>query len=250
MKHIISPSNPEVKDIVRLHDKKARTEHGLFIVEGLKNIQTFCHAGWQPEHLYLTDKALETAHEIMDQSRAVVTVSDAVMKKMSASTTASGILALFSFKPQELLVQAGSLVLAEVSDPGNMGTLIRTAAALACPSVIVVGGTDPFSPKVIQAGAGAHASIPVITAQWPDVVKKTNGLSLCALVVEGGATPDNLDLTTSVLVVGSEAHGIRKEWVKACKQRLTLPMPGNTESLNAAVAGSIALYERYRRVKP
>lgn len=250
MKHIISPSNPEVKDIVRLHDKKARTERGLFIVEGLKTIQTFCHAGWKPEYLYVTDKALSAVYDFMDQSQYVATVTDTVMKKMSTSTTPSGTLALFAFRPQEFVLQAGSLVLAEVSDPGNVGTLIRTAAALACPSVVVVGGSDPFTPKVIQAGSGAHASIAVTTASWQDIVKKTNDLTLCALVVEGGKTPDELDLKKSVLIVGSEAHGIRPEWIKNCHQKLTLPMPGNTESLNAAVAGSIALYERYRRVKP
>lgn len=250
MKHIISPSNPEVKDIVRLHDKRARNERGLFIVEGLQIIQTFCDAGWKPEYLYVTDKALAAAYDLMDQSQYVATVTDTVMKKISTCTTPSGILALFAFKPQECVLQAGSLVLAEVSDPGNVGTLIRTATALACPSVVVVGGSDPFSPKVIQAGAGAHASIPIITASWQDIVKNTINLTLCALVVEGGKTPDELDLKKSALVVGNESHGIRPEWIKNCHQKLTLPMPGNTESLNAAVAGSIALYERYRRVKP
>ena len=128
----------------------------------------------------------------------------------------------------------------EISDPGNMGTLIRTAAAMNIAHVIIIGGTDPYSPKVIQSTAGSFATITLYQTTLPILINQK--LDLCALVVKDGQTPDKINLADKFLVVGNEAHGLNEEQIKACSSKLTIPMPGHTESLNAAIAGAIGLY--------
>ncbi len=243
MKQITAANNQEIKKIVALHDKKGRSANGLFIAEGLKVIDTFIQANWHPRMMYVTVDKVKTAQSL---SPHLTLVSDIVMKKISTNVTPSGIIGVFEHKKTLCKARARSLVLAHISDPGNMGTLIRTAAALACPNVLVIDGCDPFSPKVIQASAGAHALVDVISIDWNTLIKQKKGLHLCALVVHNGKSPDALDLKNSILIVGNESHGIPEEWINQCDQLLTLPMPGNTESLNASVAGSIALYEQFR----
>ena len=245
MKDITSLYNPEIKKIVALHDKKGRIEQKLFIVEGARSIETFLSAQWHPVKVFVSRDFYERLPAWL-HAVSVTVVSDAVMRKISTSKTPSGVLALFKVPLARTLTSLEpGLVLAEVSDTGNMGTLVRTAAAFAVPSVVVVGGCDPWSPKVVQAAAGAHALLSVIELPWQEVVRLKNDLVLCALVVAGGKAPNEVDLCNTLLVVGSEAHGIPRPWLEECDALVSLPMPGRTESLNAAIAGSIALYLRY-----
>jgi RNA methyltransferase, TrmH family len=123
-----------------------------------------------------------------------------------------------------------------------MGTLIRSCAAMNYKTVVCIKGTDPWSPKVVQASAGTIGMVNIFQVTWDELIQNKQNLNLCALVVSGGNKPQDIDLSNTLLVVGSEAHGIPDEWLGQCEQKLTLPMPGKTESLNAAVAGSIALY--------
>lgn len=109
-------------------------------------------------------------------------------------------------------------------------------------NVIIVQGCDPWSPKVIQASAGTIALVSIIQCSWEELIAKKGSTKLCALVVKDGYKPEDLDLKKSLLVVGNEAQGLPEAWIGQCEQKMTIPMPGNTESLNAAVAGSIALY--------
>ncbi len=244
MRQLTSVRNPEVKKVVALHDKKGRTEHRLFIVEGKRGIRSFLDAGWQPAELFMTHA---TSASVGNFFQPYTLVSDHVMQKMSTSTTPSGLLALFPLPAkQHPRALAPGLVMARISDAGNMGTLIRTAAAVGNRSIVVIEGCDPWSPKVVQASAGALSLLSVIELTWQDLVAEKGSLALCALVITGGKPPEELNLSSALLVVGNEAHGIPPEWLAQCDARLTLPMPGNTESLNAAVAGSIALYLQYR----
>ena len=170
-----------------------------------------------------------------------------VMKKMSSATTPSGFLGVFHI-PKEKAGRAlkPGIVLFNISDPGNMGTLIRTTVALnaAC---VIVEGCDPWSPKVVQASAGMLASAYLIELSWAEVKARKHGLMLCALVVTGGQSPDTCDMNNVLWVLGNEAHGLPEAIVEHCDQRITIPMPGPAESLNAAIAGSIALYLRYEK---
>ena len=143
-------------------------------------------------------------------------------------------------KPQISTLTSGA-VLAQVSDPGNMGTLIRTTAAMGLNSVVCIEGVDPWHPKVVQSSAGAIAAVNVFQMDWQTLIDNKGDIKLAALVVEEGAEPSTID-KNSLIVIGNEANGLPRNWSATCNQQITLPMPGHTESLNAAVAGSIALY--------
>lgn len=243
MKNIISTTNPVVKLLASLHTKDGRQEHGLCLAEGERTIETFLQSRLVLEMLYVIDAYAQWAQDRLVDEK-ITLVSEQVMKKISTATTPSGIIGVFKIpqNPQKNL-QRG-IVLANIQDPGNMGTLIRTAVALATPTIVVIEGTDPWSPKVIQSSAGtvAHATLHQLT--WEELVraKKVAQLNLVALVISNGNPLETTVHENSLLVVGNEARGLPTLWQEQCDAHATLPMPGNTESLNAAVAGSIALY--------
>lgn len=239
---ITSRTNPLIKHIVKLHDASYRAQNGLFIAEGLRTCTTLLQTGMQCTHLLYTQQMqhqiLTTLHE-----GEYILLSPEVMAKISTSRSPSGILGVFKI-PQEStkLLTAPGLVLANIQDPGNMGTLIRTAAAVQAKSVIVVEGCDPWNPKVVQASTGTIGMVDIRQWSWETVKSKKGFLLLTALTVSNGTPIYKSDLKNSLLVIGNEAHGIPPDWLIDCEQHVTLPMPGGTESLNAAVAGSIALY--------
>ena len=165
------------------------------------------------------------------------------MKKMSTATTPSGLLGVFKIPPAPKIEYLGpGLVLAQISDPGNMGTLIRTALACGKQTIVIVEGTDPWSPKVVQASAGTIAQARIFNLDWKTLVAQKKTLKLYGLVVHNGKNIHTIDRNHALIVVGNEAHGLPKEWAHNCDDLITLPMPGGTESLNAGVAGSIAAY--------
>lgn len=242
LKTITSLTNEVVKQVVRLQEAAERKEKNLFIIEGLRAISTALHGGLKLHTLYCTAPMSEQAQALAD-SKKIVVVSTAAMKKMSTATTPSGILALFKIPPSPSAdTLTPGLVLAQISDPGNMGTLIRTAAACGVRSVAVIEGADPWSPKVVQASAGTIALMRIFQWDWKQLIEAKKSYKLYALVVSGGKPLSSVDPQKALLIVGNEARGLPSEWLKECDAQITLPMPGKTESLNAAIAGSIALY--------
>ena len=247
MKSITSRTNPAIKHIASLHSKKYRTKHTQFIAEGLRACSALIAHKHQPIGLYATQNNLARAQSII-ADEYITLVDEHVMEKISTATTPSGIVGLFTIpqapKPDQL---TQGLVLTQIADPGNMGTLIRTAAALNVASVVIVEGADPWSPKVVQASAGTIGMVTIFQWSWDQLLQYKADKKLCALVVSGGKDPKQIDFKDTLLVVGSEAHGIPDTWIAACDTKLTLAMPGKAESLNAAVAGSIALYLAVQR---
>jgi RNA methyltransferase, TrmH family len=244
-KTIISINNEEIKQVAKLANSKNRLEQNLFIAEGLRACTTFAQAGYHIEQLYVTrQEYADTFFEFVGQEK-ITLVSDIVMKKISQSVTPSGLLGVFAIPKNPSLTELDSgIVLAQITDPGNMGTLIRTAAAMKVKSVVIIEGTDPWSPKVVQASSGCLALVHIFRIDWQTLVtaKKQQHMQLIAMIVSGGSHPETLSFKHSLLVVGNEANGIPDEWISDCDKTMTLPMPGQTESLNAAIAGSIALY--------
>ncbi len=242
MKYITSLDNPEIKKVASLQDSADRKKYNQLVVEGLRATTTCIEYGWKPVMVYATQKMLPEVQKSVSEE-FITSISYAVLKKISSTVTPSGVLAVFPLPkaPEPSLLTAG-LVLANISDPGNMGTLIRTAAALNIKSVVIIDGADVWGPKVIQATAGAIGPVTIFNWSWEELLTYKNNFKLIALVVSGGKKPNEISLKNSLLVVGNEAQGIPQDWLKDCDASLTLPMPGGTESLNAAIAGSIALY--------
>lgn len=239
MKIITSVHNEQIKSIAQLHTTKGRSEQQQFLAEGKRVLEGFAQAGWRPTMLFTTEIHIDTAQTLFNVEPIVV--SETVMKKISMATTPSGIVAIFPFPPNQKNLAPG-LVLVNITDPGNMGTLIRSAAAFGSSSLVIVEGCDPFCPKVIQSSAGAIAHIKIIRLSWQEVVNNKKDLILCALTVTGGKKPEEVAKQNLLLVVGNEAHGLSQEQIADCDLTVTLPMEKSTESLNAAIAGSLALY--------
>lgn len=241
IKHIDSLVNPTIKAIIKLHTAKGRAEHGQFIAEGWRTCQTLIAGDLPLVQIYATEQTLAQAQQLSMEK--VTLVTPAVMNKISASVSPSGILAVFAIPEQASSAQLpAGLVLANIADPGNMGTLLRTAAAMNVKNVIIIDGVDVWNPKVVQSSAGCIGQLSILHLSWQELVALKKRPILAALVVSGGANPKNLSLDERLLIVGNEAHGIPPEWLAHCDEQITLAMPGGTESLNAAIAGSIALY--------
>jgi len=242
MKTITSKTNEEIKSVCALQDRKGREAQNKFMAEGLRTVSTMVKNGMKPVQLDVTEALLPDAQKLVIESLITI-VPETVMEKMSAVSSASGFLAVFEIPGQPSFGQLDSgILLANITDPGNMGTLIRTASALNLKSVVIVDGVDVWSPKVIQASAGTVAFMDIYTPTWPVVVKWKKDIKLCALVVKGGKKPADMNFEKTLLIVGNEATGINPEWLRDCDGYMTIPMPGKAESLNAGVAGSIGLY--------
>lgn len=236
---ITSIQNPEIKDVAKLADAKDRKTQQRFIAEGFRTIATFLQNNKLPMQLYVTPKMQEQAEQL---TLDFTLVSEPVMAKMSQASTPSGILGVFPIPKQPDPRKLGEgIVLAQLTDPGNIGTLIRTCAALGRYSVVAIETADVWSPKVIQASAGTIAAMDIFTLSWEELLKHKRTMNLVGLVASGGQ-PLAKKIPNSLLVIGSEAHGIPAHWVDTCDLAVTLPMPGEVESLNAAVAGSIGMY--------
>lgn len=245
MHSITSRSNPLIKHVTSLQQKKYRLLHGQFCAEGERTCSTLIAAGLEPLHAFSTTAMLPTIQPLVDSNR-IVELPLHVMEKISSSTTPSGLLCQFTIpiSPEPTQLSVPGIVLVNLADSGNMGTLIRTAAAFNCNSVVLVEGADPWSPKVVQASAGTIGIVSLFEWSWQELIQHKKNYPLFALVVSGGNKPSALS-RNALLAIGSEAHGIPDEWLTQCDATVTLPMPGNVESLNAAVAGSIALYLAY-----
>lgn len=242
--HLSSTANPEVKRLVRLQRAAGRRAEGAFVVEGRRAIEGYLAAGWRPRACWLRqDLDQPPGWEDLPLRRMGATVAT----RCSTHATPPGYLAEFPLPaPATLDPAGGGLVLAGVGDPGNVGTLLRSAAAFGLRQVLLLDGADPFAPKVVQAGSGAQALLALRRVEGADaggaaLADLAAAAPCCALVVDGGGL-DQLPPPPLWLVVGSEAHGIAPELVARCNRRLTLPMPGGGESLNAGVAGSIACF--------
>ena len=241
MKTILSPQNNSIKHIVKLQKKSYRKKHNQFIAQGATVCFTLIKQGYKAIELYITERAQQKYQQELT-NLPITTVSEAIIKKISTSSSPTGIVALFEIPKQRITLSDNAIVLYDIQDPGNMGTLIRTAAGMNISNVYIIDGADPYGPKVIQATAGTIAFVTIIVTTWQQF-KLDHPTSLTvALVVDDGQKPEKVNLTNSILVIGNEGQGLTQEVINDCHTKMTLPMPGNTESLNASIAGSIAMY--------
>jgi TrmH family RNA methyltransferase len=263
----LSASNPRIASLRRLSGRrKARLEAGRFVIEGPVPIAELLAAGADLDELYVD---LDQWAQVDDRSplRSVVRDADAsgvpvwgltssVFASVSDTATPQGVLALAirSVAPVRSVADLDGpvLVLVDISDPGNAGTLVRAAEAAGCAGVVFAGSsTDPFGPKAVRAAAGSIVRLPVSEDTGVSTVLdalRSAGRTLVATVVDGGAAPEATDLSVPVaILIGSEAHGLSSEVIAACSATITIPMQSAVESINAAVAGAVVLFEVARQ---
>lgn len=245
---ITSTSNSKVKWLRRLQrDRRFRAAEEVFIVEGHRAVNDAIGYLLTPVLLAITPDVDRSA---FDDSR-LMPVSAEVMAHISTLDTPPGVLAAFRMPNSQLPAQARHvLILDRLRDPGNVGTLLRSAAAAGSDAVILSPGTvDLYNPKVVRASMGALWRIPVVTADWSTIEEQLAAFSLWA--ADAGADTSYTEVKweqKSGVIVGSEADGISAEARRAATGLITIPMTRATESLNAAVAGSIILFERQRQL--
>lgn len=226
-----------------LSSRKEREEAGLFVADGTKLLQEAV-AYWPGLDTVILSDGVEA--NLPDHVK-VVRVPQDVMEYVSPMQTPQGALFLCHL-PEEAAFQPqkGMLVLDGIQDPGNLGTILRTADALDVPVVLLEGCADPFSHKVVRASMGAVFRVPPVRSTWEEVKA---GCAAAGIPIGVTALSDRAkDLRESILkdmavVIGSEGQGVRREVLESADAELIIPMNPHCESLNAAVAATIVMWE-------
>jgi TrmH family RNA methyltransferase len=206
--------------------------------------------------MYVVAESRAGSTDGFEQRAQCVRVSDRVFAQLADTVTPQGVIAVVErgqWTAQD--VNFGFvLALENINDPGNVGALIRTAAAAGAAGVLLSPGcADPFSPKAIRASACAALRLPVIiNCNIPAFISAAGAaVPIFAAHAHGGVVPYDLPMGgPCMLLIGSESHGLSAEALEVASHTVCLPMPGGTESLNAAVAGSILIYEHVRQRSP
>ncbi len=251
IREITSTTNPFVKQLRALgNSKKTRQECGTFIIEGWRGIDTLLtHESRQYKIETLVISSDWENESRLPGSIDTVLIPDFIFEKISDVKNAQGILGVVRHTPApfEFFPDTGQyLLLDTIRDPGNLGTLIRSAVGAGFDGILLYGDcVEPFNPKVIRSTMGtfAFANIWQVTHDDIERMLKTN-YDLC---ITTGYEGDNLYETPfgkkNVLVIGSEAHGVSDELMQLATQKITIPLARECESLNAAIAGSICMFQ-------
>jgi len=237
---IESTTNQRIKTVRRLQRSRERHQTGRTLLEGPKLIEAALDAGVVPVEVYTVDRG-STVERCEAAGTEVIETNRMVLETIGTTVEPQDPIAVIEVPEVQPLRAERVVVLVEIADPGNLGTLIRSAAALGW-QVALIGGADPWNPKVLRSGAGAHfAQVPVRVPDLSEIAAL--GFTTVATIIAGGLPPDEIGSGSSLaLLIGNEAHGLPAEMVYACDLTMTIPMTGKTESLNAAVSGAIAMY--------
>ena len=241
---ITSRKNPFLQQVKKLlSSRKAREEAGLFVSDGTKLLQEAVK--YDPGlHTVILSDGVEA--EVPGDVR-VIRVPEDVMASISPMQAPQGALFLCRLPEKTAFVpQRGMLLLDGIQDPGNLGTMLRTADALNVPVVLLEGCADPYSHKVVRSSMGAVFRTPVVQATWAEVREKcaAAGIGVAVTALSDRAKDiRQADLCQMAVVIGSEGQGVRKEILDSADTELIIPMNAHCESLNAAVAATIVMWQ-------
>lgn len=245
IKEITSTENKIYKQTKKLLNRSERNKKKKFIAEGQRIVEDAARANII-EYIFMSENFDGEKYDY-----PTYIVNNKMFAALSDTETTQGILAvckMVDYNMEEISCDT-LLVCDGVSDPGNLGTLIRTAECSGVGGVILLKGTvDPYSPKVVRSTMGSIFRMPIYFAQKGGLAEYTVGYSIVATVLDG--SKDLYDIKfpeKTAVVVGNEAHGVSAEVAAMADIRALIPMCGNSESLNASVAGSIVMYEIFRQ---
>lgn len=258
---ITSATNQHIRDVVRIREKRAKFRHTAFLIEGPHLLEMALNANIRIRETFVTGAFINTKdHQGMlgRINEPVFEVSEEILRKIADTETPQGIVAVAGYETvtlETLPLKATPLlvVLDSLKDPGNLGTIIRTADAAGADAVILLPGScEVFMPKVIRATAGSVFNIPIVHAE-PDILldwlcKKK--IKLAVTAADAGMTVFESRLSGNIAIAfGNEAHGISEQLRKAADVILQIPILGKAESLNVATSAAICLYEAVRQGK-
>lgn len=245
MERITSAKNPLIAHLKKLHtDRAYRAQCGQFLCEGRKLLREALQ--WYPKIDTVVAAEGFGLPELPPGTR-VVTVPESLMERISVMKSPQGVLFTCMLpEPEPLTVRRGMLLLDRIQDPGNLGTILRTADALDVPVLLTNGCADPFSEKTVRASMGAVLRTPPQSAPMEEILAacRAQGVPLAATAL----APDSEDLrrvhvNDYLVVIGSEGQGICQELLDASDKKIIIPMQQRCESLNAAVAATIVLWQ-------
>ena len=262
MKTIKSKDNTTYKAAVKLLKKKYRDETGLYLLEGVKPLEDALDMGIKVKTIFLCEGILKA--EAFPEEICMA-LDKKLFENLSDTGTSQGVIAVaeqqiyskedFSEKVNgscEQDIKGNIVIMDRLQDPGNIGTIIRTAEAAGYRGVMMIAGSgDVYSPKVVRAAAGSLFRMPIIKAADADdaaSVVKALGLKLTVTCLENAEDCFDADLTENIaLVIGNEGRGVSERLMELSDIRVKIPMAGSIESLNAAVAAGILMYQSQKK---
>lgn len=254
---ITSSQNPKLKLARALLSgrPKERREAGAFAAEGIRLLEEALAVDWPVRFILHADGVSPRGRELLTSFKSrgldVEEVSSDLLQAISETITSQGVLAVLEERSLPLPDSFDFVLIPDqVRDPGNLGTLLRSAAAAGVQAVLLPPHTaDAFAPKVVRSAMGAHFRLPILNMTWDEIHQTVDRARLRVHLADMEGQPCwKADLRAPLaLVIGSEAEGATSEALALTGQRLSIPMPGGGESLNAGVAGSILLFEVVRQ---
>lgn len=263
MKEITSLQNQIIKNVAALHQRKNRQEAGLFIIEGFKGVKEALSYGLELTHIFLNSEKADIKGDLPDEILYIV--NEKVLSKISTTDTPCDVLAVakqFRYETKDLtrVEQAANkkpliIVLENIKDPGNLGTVIRTAKAAAASGIVLTGeSTDIFNPKVVRSAVGNLWKVPIIEIKDRANIRKTleqlGNFQYLSTEIRNDNTKSlyEVDFTKpTVVMFGSEAEGISSELSQQADFAMKIPMDSEVESLNLGISVGVVLYEALRQ---
>lgn len=262
-KIITSPDNQEIKEAKKLHDSKHRKKEKLFFFEGVHLLEEFLKNGKKPYRIFITETAFKTYEKLLgtldsDSQKCIRIINDRIYDKITVENSPQGIFTIAEFSSVNLVVadskdiatqiEKPAVVLESMRDPGNVGTVIRTAVSLGVNVIFTEDCADLFSSKVIRATMGAlFAEKFFIIPNAHTLAKEATSLGFD---VYGAILDPNAKKLgsfkfsdKSLFIIGNEGAGLKAETISLCNKYAFIPMTGKTESLNAAIAASLIMWE-------
>jgi TrmH family RNA methyltransferase len=251
---ITSVQNERVKYVRSLARRRARQREDRFVVEGTVLVSEMVRAGIRPALVLYTEAWAATSDaQLLLPSLALAEegnwpVDDAVFAACADTQTPQGVLAVVpsvNARPRSGLI----LILDRLRDPGNLGTILRSAEAAGVGQVILTPGTvDLYNPKVVRGAMGAHFRLPAAHLDWAAIAKQVAGRAVWLADAAGEETYDTVDWTVpAALILGGEAAGASQDASGLATGKVRIPMTSSTESLNAAMAATVILFEAARQ---
>ncbi len=256
MKSILSRDNPFYKELLKLSTSaRQRGKSSQTLLDGSHLLEAYLDAGMLPQRVLVNAAALQDVEigSLLEKTgeTSVTQLDDKLFAALSELKTPTGILALIEISQPVTPLEDSrfSLLLEDIQDPGNLGSMLRSAAAAGCDAVFLSDGcADAWSPKVLRAAMGGHFALNIYEGQnLPSVAQAFDG-TLLATSLRSSRSLFDCDLSGNVaFMVGNEGAGLSDELLQHATQVISIPMPGNAESLNAAAAAAICLFEAVRQ---
>lgn len=245
---ITSTKNELVKFMRSLKQRSVRRESGLHLIEGERLVFDVLENGMVPEVIVVDEKKTEFINRLDGLECKYLTATSNVIDAISDTTTPQGIVAEIKTPMRDMPTNWDDgmyIALDALQEPGNLGTVIRTADAMGAMGIILGKGcTDPFSPKTLRSAMGSSYRVPIYEAELETLIpslKQQGFLAICGHLKGEVCVPQINDKKRVMIVIGNEANGV-SDAVANCCDKICLPMFGNAESLNAAVAASIMMF--------